>query len=182
MRTEASRFLGSLIASSLQVAAMNRAELPAWKRKNFFVYLDEFSSFIAEGNDTFSAILSESLKYRTGYTLVAQFIDQLDPQTRAAVFGNCGTLISMQCGIDDARLIADQLGTSVPAEAIVDLPRFHAYARMPNIDGTSQPFAMPTPVPLKQHLGRSAIVCRQSQRQHGIDANTVEQMIQAAYA
>lgn len=112
---------------------------------------------------------------------MTQFIDQLDSHTRAAVFGNCGTLVSMQCGIDDARLMADQFGASVPAEAIVDLPRFHAYARMPNIDGTSQPFAMSTPPPMKQHLGRSAIVRRQSQRQHGIDAARVEQMIQAAY-
>lgn len=181
MGADASRLLGSLIVSSLQTAALSRADLAESDRRDFYVYLDEFSHFVAEGNDTFAMILSESRKYRTGYTLVTQFIDQLDSQTRAAVFGNCGNLVTMQCGIDDARLMADQLGFGVSPQAIAELPRFHAYARTIQDGMPSGPYAIATPPPLKNRLGRAAIVRNHSRNRNGVPLAKVQAMIKEAY-
>jgi type IV secretory pathway TraG/TraD family ATPase VirD4 len=181
MGADASRLLGSLIVSSLQTAALSRADMPESERSDFYIYLDEFSHFVAAGNETFAAILSESRKYRTGYTLVTQFIEQLDVQTRAAVFGNCGSLVAMQCGIDDARLMADQLGEIISPQSLTELPRFHAYARTVLAGVPSSPFALATPPPLDQRFHRAAIVRSQARVRHGVPRDRVQTMIDAAY-
>jgi energy-coupling factor transporter ATP-binding protein EcfA2 len=179
--SDASSLLGALIVSSLQTAALSRAELPERERTEFFVYLDEFSTFVSEGNDTFATILSESRKYKTGYTLVTQFVDQLDQQTRSAVFGNCGSLIAMQCGIDDSRIMAEQLGELVTPQMVAELPRYHAYGRL-LLDGTpTKPFAMQTLPPPKRTQNRSDIVRKVSRRAHGRPRNEVEAEIRTAY-
>ncbi len=181
MGTDASKLIGSLIVSCLQTAALSRADLPESDRHDFYIYLDEFASFLAEGNETFASILSESRKYRTGYTLVTQFVEQIDRQTRAAVFGNCGNLIAMQCGIDDARLISDQLGEAISPQAITQLPRFHAYARTFTTSGTSTPFAIATPPPPANCLGRASIVRNHCRNRLGVPREKVQAMINEAY-
>ena len=178
---EASQLLGALLVSGLQTAALSRAELPESRRREFYVYLDEFSNFLAEGNDTFATILSESRKYRTGYTLVTQFVDSLDAQTRAAVFGNCGNLIAMQCGIDDARIMADQLGGGLSPDPITELPRFHAYVRLSTQSGATRPFAIATPPPREPRHLRSEAVRKYSRQRYGRDRNTVDSEIRTAY-
>lgn len=179
--SDASSLLGALIVSSLQTAALSRAELPQSNRAEFFVYLDEFSSFVSEGNDTFATILSESRKYRTGYTLVTQFVDQLDQQTRSAVFGNCGSLVAMQCGIDDSRIMAEQLGEQVTPQMVAELPRYHAYGRL-LMDGTStRPFGLQTLPPPKRTQNRAEIVRKVSRRAHGRPRSEVEAEIRKAY-
>lgn len=182
MGSDGSNLLGSLIVSSLQTAALSRAQIPERERKEFFVYLDEFSTFVSEGNDTFATILSESRKYRTGYTLVTQFVEQLDRQTRAAVFGNCGSLVSMQCGIDDARIMAEQLGESMTPQMVAELPRYHAYGRL-MIDGApTRPFAIQTLPPPKRTQNRADVVRQVSRRAFGRPRHEIEGQIAKAYA
>lgn len=174
---DASSLLGALIVSAIQTAALSRADLDEHERKPFFVYLDEFSNFVSDGNDTFAMILSESRKYATGYTLVTQFVDQLDRQTRSAVFGNCGSIIAMQSGIDDAQIMASQMGIALTPQSIVDLPRFHAYART-LVDGVpTRPFAMATKPPPKIRHYRHEIVRRYSRSRYGRPRRDVEDRI-----
>lgn len=179
--SDASSLLGALIVSSLQTAALSRAGIPEGQRTDFYVYLDEFSTFVSEGNDTFATILSESRKYRTGYTLVTQFVDQLDQQTRSAVFGNCGSLVAMQCGIDDSRIMAEQLGEPVSPQMVAELPRYHSYARL-LLDGTpTRPFALHTLPPPKRTHNRSEIIRKVSRRTYSRPRREVEREIRCAY-
>ena len=182
MGSDASSLLGSLIVSSLQTAALSRAAVPESERAEFFVYLDEFSTFVSEGNDTFATILSESRKYRTGYTLVTQFVQQLDRQTRSAVFGNCGSLVAMQCGIDDARVMAEQLGENVTPQMVAKLPRYHAYSRLMMDGAPTRPFAIQTLPPPKRTQNRADVVRRVSQSAFGCPRKEVETQIAKAYA
>lgn len=136
-----SRLLGSLLVSSLQTAAMSRAGIPETDRRDFFVSVDEFQNF---STPSFAVQLSESRKYRVSLTLANQFLDQIDPITLAAVFGNVGSLISFQVGPTDAETLAVQFGGEATSDGLLNLPRFHACTRL-LIDGEpALPFLMTT--------------------------------------
>src|SRR5207302_8434289 len=135
---DAATLLGALLATSLQLAAMSRADVLDDKRRDFSLYVDEFQNF---ATDSFATILSEARKYRLSLTLANQYLAQMDEATLAAVFGNVGTLVSFQVGADDAETLALQLGGDLTTQDLLRLPRYQAYIRLA-IDGhPSCPFS-----------------------------------------
>jgi hypothetical protein len=47
-------------------------------------------------------MLSELRKYRVGFTVAHQYLNQLEPDVRHAVLGNVGSVISFRVGAEDA--------------------------------------------------------------------------------
>lgn len=173
---DVSSLLGSLLVSSLQIAALSRAEQPECERRPFFVYVDEFQNFATE---SFATILSEARKYRLGLTIANQYLDQLDDGTREAVFGNVGSLITFQVGAGDAGVLSEQLAGDVRSEDLIGLPRHTAYVRL-LIDGMpSRPFSMQTlPPPVVNPLSlRMERVRHHSRRQFGRSYQEVNRII-----
>src|SRR5437879_13211314 len=81
---DASSLLGSLLVTSLQIAAMGRADIVESERRPFHIYIDEFQNF---ATDSFATILSETRKYRLSLTLANQYLSQMNEQTEAALVG-----------------------------------------------------------------------------------------------
>ena len=54
--------LGALLVSTLQQAAMSRADVPEEQRRDFFLTVDEFQNY---RTGSFASILSEARKYRS---------------------------------------------------------------------------------------------------------------------
>ena len=163
---DASTLLGSFLITAIQLAAMSRAELPEGKRRDFFLTVDEFGSF---ATDSFAAILSEARKYRLNLTLANQYLAQMSEGTLAAVLGNVGSLLVFQVGSQDAETLIEQLGPDITPQDILNIPRYHSYARL-LIDGQpSRPFVLQTLAPSKQCLDpeRAAIIQRVSRRMLG---------------
>ena len=106
MGEDNSALLGAMIITRLQLAAMSRVDIPEEKRRDFFMYVDEFQNF---ATDSFANILSEARKYRLSLVLAHQYIGQLVTATstrvRDAVFGNVGTIISFRVGAADAEFL-----------------------------------------------------------------------------
>ena len=92
--------LGALIVTKMQMAAMSRADIPVEDRVPFYLYVDEFQNF---ATDSFATILSEARKYGLSLTVANQYVAQMMPQVKDAVFGNVGTIISFRMSADDAR-------------------------------------------------------------------------------
>ncbi|MEZ6146944.1 MAG: type IV secretion system DNA-binding domain-containing protein [Planctomycetaceae bacterium] len=69
MGHDASTLLGSLLLSSLQLAAMSRADMPEFERADASVIVDEFHSFLSEGNSAMADALAEvaSITPRTSW-------------------------------------------------------------------------------------------------------------------
>jgi type IV secretory pathway TraG/TraD family ATPase VirD4 len=139
-----STLLGSLLLTSIEQAAMSRAEVPEHERRDHYLYLDEFQSLTTPST---AIMLSESRKYRLCLTLSHQLTRQLDPATYHAVIGNCGTLLSFRVGLEDGELLAPAFskhpGQLTPAD-LCNLPNYTAYARL-LIDGQpSRPFSFRT--------------------------------------
>ena len=95
--------LGAMLVTRMQLAAMSRANLPESRRHSYYLYVDEMHNFITL---SFADVLSEARKYGLSLTLAHQYIEQLDSEIRAAVFGNVGTIIAFRLGAKDARYLA----------------------------------------------------------------------------
>lgn len=178
---DAATLLGSLLVTSLQIAAMGRAEIPEWLRRDFFLYIDEFQSF---STDSFTTIFSEARKYRLALTIANQYLAQMDEQTEAAVFGNVGTLLLFQVGAKDAEVLSEQLGGELTPQDLMTLPRYQAYARL-LIDGQpSCPFSMRTLPPSRQRPDerRSDIIRRSSRQRYGRRSADVDAEIRHSLA
>ena len=91
--------LGALLVTKVQMAAMSRADMPNEQRTPFYLYVDEFQNF---ATDSFATILSEARKYGLNLTVANQYIAQMLPEVRDAVFGNVGSIISFRTSADDA--------------------------------------------------------------------------------
>ena len=93
--------LGAMIITKIQLAAMSRADIANIEdRRPFYLYVDEFQNF---ATDSFAVILSEARKYGLFLALANQYILQMPPEVKSAVFGNIGTIVSFRVSPDDAR-------------------------------------------------------------------------------
>ncbi len=165
---QTSNVLGALLVAAIQNAALSRADVPEAKRCDMQIHIDEFHSFVAAGNSSFSTILSEGRKYRVSFVLATQFLEQIDDGTLAAVFGNCGSTISFRSGIRDAENLAAHLGGGVSPDDICNLPNFTAYAKLLNRgEPTRSPFLMTTIPAPSSPAGRREIVERVSRQKYG---------------
>jgi len=135
---ESSLVLGSLIVSTLGLAAFSRAEASPKTRRPFFVYLDEFHNFTTL---MLANMMSELRKYGVGLVLAHQYMHQLEPDIQHAVLGNAATIISFRVGPEDATILADELQPTFEVLDLLNLPNRSVYLKL-MIGGTpSKPFS-----------------------------------------
>lgn len=172
---ENSRLLGAMIITRLQLAAMERVDIPNEEdRQDFYMYVDEFQNFATE---SFANILSEARKYRLNLIMAHQYIEQLDETVAAAIFGNVGTLISFRVGAADAEVIAKEFAPQFTEEDMVNLGKYDVYLKL-MIDGaSSQPFSASTLPPIAQKTGSMEKVIRVSRERYGRPRSVIEEKV-----
>ncbi len=163
---DVSTLLGSLLLSSLQVAAMSRADVQEEERPDTVVVIDEFHSYLSAGNTTMADALAESRKYRTSYVLSTQLLEQLDPATLAGVLGNCGSTLCMTVGPRDANVLTELLGEGLTPEDLMRIPKYHGYFRL-LVEGTPHTFSMTTLPPPRLNPKRGSVIRQVSRQRHG---------------
>jgi DNA helicase HerA-like ATPase len=125
---DVSSLLGSFILSGLKFAALSRQDIPQEERIPHLIVVDEIQNFTA-GID-FATLLAESRKYGVNLIVACQTVDQLDPKTRTAVFGNCPNLICFRISGEDALRMEHEFAGQISAERLTSLPNFECYARV----------------------------------------------------
>jgi type IV secretory pathway TraG/TraD family ATPase VirD4 len=130
--------LGSLLVAHISLHGLARAELPEERRRDFFLYLDEFQTFATKN---LTAMLSELRKYRVSLILANQYLDQLDPEIRHAILGNVGTLITFRVGPTDARILAHEFEPEFGASDLTNLPNHEIYVRLMVEGSMTRPFS-----------------------------------------
>jgi len=103
---ENSFLLGSLLVSKFQQLAMSRQRMSQEQRRNFWLYIDEFHSFLTP---SMAEILTGARKYRLGLTLAHHELHQLerDPEVASAVMSHPYTRIVFRVGDADAGELED---------------------------------------------------------------------------
>ena len=179
---DASALLGAFLVTALQQAAMGRADVREADRRDFYLYIDEFQNF---ATDAFGTILSEARKYRLNLTVANQYLDQIDDVTRSAVFGNIGSMVAFQLGVQDAEVLTEQLGGDLMPKDLLTLPRYQAYARLLIHGQPSRPFTLrtlPPPSPSPRHEHRSLAIRRYCRQRYGRPVEKVEREVAQAFA
>jgi len=145
---DAANLLGSMLITKIYLAAMSRADVSQEKLDklpNFYFFVDEFQSF---ANKSFADILSEARKYKLNLTIAHQYIEQMEDEVRAAVFGNVGTMIIFRLGSFDAEIFEKEFSPEFTADDIVNLDFTQIYLKL-MIDGIgSTPFSAKTLPPI----------------------------------
>jgi CxxC-x17-CxxC domain-containing protein len=153
---DASALMGAMIITKIQLAAMSRVDIDEEKRKDFYLYVDEFQNF---ATDAFANILSEARKYHLCLTIAHQYIEQLGDVVKAAVFGNVGTIVSFRVGAGDSEFLAKEFAPRFTEEDMVNLPKYNVYLKL-MIDGVaSDPFSATVlpPLPKTTHSAEKVI-------------------------
>jgi hypothetical protein len=143
--------LGSLLMNQLELAALSRAALPAYRRRDYFLYVDE-AHLVA--TTTMIELFPEARKYHLGVILAHQYLDQLPDELRCALLGNVGTLAIFRVGGRDAEVLSAEFAPECRAGDLVRLPAHQMYLKL-LVDGTtSPPFTVstfPAPQPHVSH-------------------------------
>lgn len=136
--SDASHLLGSLLLNSISASGFHRVRIPEQERKDFYVYLDEFQNFTTL---TLVNMFSELRKFKVGFILAHQYLNQLAPKIKDAVLGNIGTVICYRISYQDAKYMAQEFYPVFTAHDFISLENFHIYLRL-MIDGKpSKPFS-----------------------------------------
>ncbi|MBL6613169.1 MAG: type IV secretion system DNA-binding domain-containing protein [Reyranella sp.] len=136
--------LGSLIVTTIGLAAFGRADVPEAQRVPFFLYMDEFQNFTTL---SIATMISELRKYRVGLILANQHLSQVQDDIRDAILGNVGTLVAFRLGPYDASTIAREFVQRFDPQDLMRLANHHIYVRL-MIDGEpARPFSALTLLP-----------------------------------
>lgn len=133
------RFFGMVLIAKLQAAAMSRASMPESKRRDFYLYVDEFQNLATQN---FSVLLAEARKYRLNLILTNQFVTQVPMEIMNAITGNVGTIISFRVGSIDAEFLERDFLPVFNRYDLMNLPNFNTYTST-LVDGqVLKPFSM----------------------------------------
>jgi type IV secretory pathway TraG/TraD family ATPase VirD4 len=135
---DSSSLLGGLLVTTIGLAAFSRADVSPEQRRDFFVYVDEFQSFttLAVVN-----MLSEMRKYRVGFSIAHQYLNQLEADIRHAVLGNVGTIISFRIGAEDSPYMVREFAGYVEEIDLLQLPNHRTYLKLMIAGAPSKPFS-----------------------------------------
>ena len=148
-----SQLLGSVMVAKIQMAAMSRVDIPEEERKDFYMYVDEFQTFVTE---SFAAILSEARKFRLNLVIAHQYISQItrmagggkgvheDTTIRDAVFGNVGSMLCFKIGAQDAEYMAKEFSPIFSEQDLINIANYQAYIKIAIDNATSRGFTMST--------------------------------------
>ena len=140
--SDVANIIGGLMLTSLSSAAFSRIDTPVQKRRPYFYYIDEFQTL--SGTELISELLAQIRKFAIGLNLSNQFLYQLDPEVRASILGNVGTIICFRLGIQDARLMEKEFYPEFKASDFTSLPNHSIYLRLMINGKPSKPFSADT--------------------------------------
>jgi hypothetical protein len=166
--------LGMVIIGRILMAALGRVDIPKDKRKDFYLYIDEFQNVTT---DSISQILSEARKYMLDLIIAHQFIGQLSEDISKAVFGNVGSIAAFRVGPEDAEFLEKQFSPVFSANDLVNVDNRNCFVRLMINNEATKPFNMKTYPPTKGNYEMADALKELSSMKYGRDAVEVNREI-----
>jgi len=169
--------LGLILIGKILMAALSRTDISEDKRKDFYLYIDEFQNFTT---DSICSILSEARKYGLNLIIAHQYLGQLvvkqDTAIRDAVFGNVGTWVLLRIGTDDAEVMAKEFSPVFNQFDLLNVDKYSAYVKLLIDNAASRPFSMQMPWPLYGIVNEKIAkkIKTLSRLKYGQDRNIIE--------
>ena len=169
------RLLGGMIVTKIQLAAMERVDIPnEIDRRDFYLFVDEFQNF---ANQSFANILSEARKYRLNLVVAHQYIKQLEEEVAWAVFGNVGTIVAFRVGSDDAAFMENEFMPTYTPEDLVNLSKYQVYLKLMVDGAATPPFSANTLAPVAQRTGNAQKVIAVSRERYASPRSMIEEKV-----
>ncbi|MEI6835829.1 MAG: type IV secretion system DNA-binding domain-containing protein [Candidatus Falkowbacteria bacterium] len=141
--------LGMIIVGKILMSALSRTDMSADKRKDFYLYIDEFQNFTT---NSVCQILSEARKYGLNLIIAHQYIGQLskgqDHTIKDAVFGNVGTMLSFKVGSEDAEFLVKEFTPVFNQFDLINVDKGAACLKLLVDNSATRPFSIKTIWPI----------------------------------
>jgi hypothetical protein len=170
--------IGMIFVGKILMAALSRVDDPTQSFAPFFLHIDEFQNI---STPSIAAILSEARKYKLGLTVAHQFIAQLDPVIRDAVFGNVGSMAAFRVGNDDAKALESHFAPAFSANDIMNTPNYNAVMRVLANGTPTHAFSVATAPPPQSDPARAIQLIQQSYQTYGRPRAEIEAEIARRY-
>jgi len=164
---DTSRLLGTTILTKIQQAALRRANIPADKRKQFHMYVDEFQDFATL---SFSRMLTRVRKYGVDVVMAEQSTaQQQDRDIVNIILANVTTMICFRTGNpEDEELMLAQFYPFVQKGEIMNLPRYKFYIKISAVTSDA-PFSGETiKIQIKKNLKKIQMLIETSRKNWAI--------------
>lgn len=170
--------IGMIFVGKILMAALSRVDDPSRSFPPFFLHIDEFQNI---STDSIASILSEARKYKLGLSVAHQYIAQLDPTIRDAVFGNVGSMAVFRVGNEDAKVLENQFHPVFSAHDLMNIPNYNSFMRVLANGVPTQPFSVATLPPITSDTARAALLTEQSLAKYGVPRAEIEEEIRLRY-
>ncbi len=167
-----SYLLGMILIGKILIATFSRADIEKDKRKDFYLYIDEFHNVTTK---TIASALAEARKYHLSMIFAHQFIGQVDEETRKAIFGNVGSMLAFRMGSEDAKYLAPQFEPVFEENDLVNLDNYNAVLRLLIRGESSTPFNIVTYPPSKGDEKLAEAIKEYSRHKYGRIRGEVEE-------
>lgn len=148
--------LGAMLITKLQISAMHRVEIEEDKRRDFYLYVDEFQNF---ATSSFIKILSEARKYRLNIMLANQYMAQIPEEVQKAILGNAGTIACFALGASDSEILHREFAEVFSQNDLVNLSKYQIAIKMMINGQTSRPFVANTlPLPISRNQNKEKVI------------------------
>ncbi len=170
--------LGLVIVGKIMMTALARTEYLHTNPPPFYLYVDEFQNFTT---NTIAVILAEARKFRLSMTIAHQYINQLTPEIKNAVFGNVGTEVVFRIGPDDAEYMTKQFDPYLGASDFLKVDNYNAYVRLLSTGKPLPPFSLETMNFAAGDFANAEALKHMSYQRYGRSRESVEEEIRNKY-
>jgi len=176
--------LGMILVGKILMSALSRADMPNEKRKDFYLYIDEFQNFTT---NSITQVLSEARKYGLNLTIAHQYIGQLvinnSTSIKDAVFGNVGTTVAFKVGSDDAEFLEKEFSPVFNKFDLINIQAYTAYLKLLIENSSARPFSLASPWPIAgiKRDDTSRKIKALSRLKYGQDKHIIEAEIRRRY-
>jgi hypothetical protein len=175
-----SKFLGTLIAAKIQLAALKREKIPTEQRRDFYLYIDEFQNFALP---SFAQMMSESRKYKVYGIWAHQTIAQLkDHDLTKVILANTGTVICFATlSPFDEEFLLPIFTPHLKAGDLMNLPAFSSYIKINAIQPYDTFSAKVEPLRNPYHETIAQEIIKYSRVTYGRPKQKIKEQIESYY-
>jgi hypothetical protein len=158
------------------MAAYQRTKIPEKKRRDFFVYVDEFQNF---ATPQFGAITSEGRKFHVSLIVSHQNIAQMEDKDLVKVIaGNAATIICLKANPEDEAFILPYMKPEVEKGDIVNLAPYHFYMKVATDDSEEAFSGQTVPLDIEESEKVQKAVVANSRKKYATPKLEVEEFLE----
>ncbi|RYX78650.1 type IV secretory system conjugative DNA transfer family protein [bacterium] len=174
-----SEFFGTILTALIWMAAYQRTKIPEKKRRDFFVYVDEFQNF---ATPQFGAITSEGRKFHVSLIVSHQNIAQMEDKDLVKVIaGNAATIICFKANPEDEGFILPYMRPEVEMGDIVNLAPYHFYMKVATEDSEEAFSAQTVPLDIEESQVVQTELVANSRSNYGTPKAKVEEYMMTLF-